>query len=415
MQVFVARQPIFDAGREVVAYELLFRNGLANSFGGTDGTEATRQVMLNAFVLFGLQRLTGGKPAFINFTLEALASDLVELFPPHALAIEVLESVDPGAAAVEQCRHLREKGYTLALDDFTCGSDRGPLIQFADILKVDFRGTTPEQRGELRERFRGSSLRLLAEKVETYEEFREAVEQGFSLFQGYFFAKPEVMTQGDVPGHKGQHLRLLRELHRPGVTLEDLDRLIRQDLALSYRLLRYINSSLFALRSEVLSVRHALTLLGERDVRRWATLVALSSVANDKPSELIETALVRARFCESLCPAIGTGRELAEELFLLGLFSVLDALLDQPMPKALAEVAIPPRVKGALVGMPGEMRRVLDLVLAFEHGDWQEVDALRRTLDAEALAMTYHSAIEFAQAASAQSEVGRTSGRPPTR
>jgi c-di-GMP-related signal transduction protein len=156
-------------------------------------------------------------------------------------------------------------------------------------------------------------------------------------------------------------------------------------------------------------------LLGERDVLRWATLVALSSAASDKPTELIATALARARFCENLRPMIGTERQLGEELFLLGLFSVLDALLDQPMNKALAEVAIPPRVKGALVGMPGEMRRVLDLVLAFERGDWEKVEQLRHPLDAEALAVTFHSAIEFAQAATAQTEVVRTSGRPPTR
>jgi len=410
VDVFVARQPIFDASRDVVAYELLFRDGLVNTFGGIDGTEATRQVILNTFVLFGLQRLTVGRAAFINFTKEALLSDLVTLFPTQSVVIEVLESVDPEPEVIEQCCRLRDAGYTIALDDFTKIEGREALIEVANIIKVDFQLVGPEQRQALGHYFRGSKVRLLGEKVETYDDFREAIETGYALFQGFFFAKPEIMRQGDVPGHRVQHLRLLRELRRPYAGVDDIERIIKQDLALSYRLMRYINSSLFGLRSEIQSVRHALVLLGENDVRRWATLAALSTLASDKPLELVELGLTRARFCENLRPLLGQDPKMGEELFLLGLFSVLDACMDMPIADALKELAVPARVKGALTGVPGTMRDVLEIVLAFERGDWETVDAKSHSLEPSVLASAYMASLDWAHAAGAAEVESR---RPP--
>ena len=220
MEIFVARQPIFDASRDVIAYELLFRDGLANAFSGIDGTEATRQVMLNTFVLFGLHRLTAGRPAFVNFTRDALLSDMVTLFPMHSMVIEILESVTEDNEVLEQCRRLRDAGYAIALDDFTQVEGHEALLEFADIVKVDFRLVAPNERRALARYFRGKKIRLLGEKVETYDDFREAQDAGYALFQGYFFAKPEIMNRNDVPGLRVHHLRLLRELRRPGVSVE---------------------------------------------------------------------------------------------------------------------------------------------------------------------------------------------------
>jgi len=399
MDVFVARQPIFDATREAVAYELLFRDGFVNAFGAMDGSEATRQVMLNTFVLFGLQQLTSGRPAFINFTRECLLCDMITLFPTHSLVVEILETVEADPEVLAQCRRLRDLGYTIALDDFTCIEGNEALLELADIVKVDFRLVAPQQRKVLAEHFRTKNIRILGEKVETYDDFREAQDAGYALFQGYFFAKPEVIKRGAVAGSRSQHMRLLRELRRPDVSMNDIEPIIKQDLALSYRLMRYINSSTFGLRSEIQSVRHAMLLMGERDVRRWATLATLSSLSNDKPAELLEVGLIRARFCENLVPLLGRNAENGDELFLLGLFSVLDACMDVPMADALKDLAVPARVKGALCGVPGTMHDILDLVMAFERGDWEFVDEHGKNLGLTALAAAYVASIDWARAA----------------
>jgi EAL and modified HD-GYP domain-containing signal transduction protein len=417
VNVFIARQPILDATRTAVGYELLFRDGLVNAFAAANGTDATRQVMLNTFVLFGLQRLTGGRPAFVNITREALLSDLLTLFPPHSLVIEVLENVAPDPDVIAGCKRLKLAGYTIALDDVRSLEPYGPLLELADILKVDYRGTTPQGRQELAKRFAGTPVRLLAEKVESHEEFRQSVDQGFALFQGYFFARPETLRQGDVPGNRLQYTRLLKELQRPELSMQELETIIKQDIALSYRLLKYINSSLFGLRTEVNSVRHALTLMGERDIRRWSTLATLTALAPDKPAPLLETGLARARLCETLGPLLGGSvRESGDELFLLGLFSVLDAILDIAMPEALRDIAVPSRVKAALLGMPGQLRTLLDLAIGYEHGDWEGTSATMAHLGLvpEALNMAYVAAVEWAHQACAVG-AGHVSSLPPAR
>lgn len=371
MDRFIARQPIFDLERNVVAAELLFRNGVSNCFSGGDGNEATRQVLFNTFILFGITRLTGGRPAFINFPREVLLSDLVRLLAPNAAVIELLEDVRPDEEVLATCRELRELGYALALDDVTELESWGALVDLASIIKVDFRSCSLEQRIRIASRVRQSSAQLLAEKVETPEEFSQAREEGFVLFQGYFFAKPEVLRQRDIPPNRVQHLRLIRELGKRDLLLGRLEKIIKEDISLSYRLLRAINSPVYGLRSEIKSIRHALTLLGERDIRRWAILAALAGTSSSKPTELLQTALQRARFCESLASSLGLNDpDTAEELFLMGLFSVIDALLDMPMREALQEVGMPPRSRAALLGEASPFQLTFELTLAYEQGNW---------------------------------------------
>ena len=401
MELFIARQPIFDAARDVVGYELLFRDGLKNLFSATDSNEATRQVLLNTFVLFGLNRLTGGKPAFINFTREFLLNDLVRLFPPQDIVVEVLEDVVPDAQVVAACRGLKEAGYTIALDDVVHLSACGDLLELADIVKIDFRQTNVEERGAIARAVGRRRLTLLAEKVESPEEFEAANAQGFTLFQGYFFAKPEVVKRRDVPGNRAHYLELLRELRKPNIELHEVAAIIKRDLSLSYRLLRYVNSPLFGLRAEVRSVQQALTLLGLQNVRRWAVLTTLSSAAPDKPPELLEVALSRARFCETLSSQIDGSQQAGEELFLMGLFSVLDALLDLPLQEALREACLPSRVKAALLGAPGPWRSVLDLTLAYERGEWGVASERMATLAVEpfAIARAFVDSVDWARRA----------------
>lgn len=416
-ELFIARQPIFDVTRDVVGYELLFRNGLGNYFANIDGNEATRQVLLNTFVLFGQARMTGGKPAFINFTRDFLFNDLVRLFPPSSVVVEILEDIPPDPNVVAACRRLKEAGYSLALDDVTDLAPYGDLIPLVDIVKVDLRAATTDMRQELVRELSGKSVRVLGEKVETHEEFRLLVDEGFSLFQGYFFAKPEMMSRKDIPGNQAQYLRLLKELRKPTCNTDAIERIIKRDVSLSYRLLRYINSPLFGLRSEIRSVRHALTLLGERDVRRWITLVVFSAVAAEKPPELLETGLFRAKFCETLASVIDRGvKEAAEEMFLAGLFSVLDALLDVSLEDAVREAGVPSRVKAALLGVPSPWRRLLELAFAYERGEWEQVT---RTLDqlgieVSAVAQVFVNSIDWAHQAAQTNVDGPWSTTPPS-
>ncbi len=405
MDRFIARQPIFNLEKVVVAYELLFRDGVANCFSGVDGNEATRQVLLNTFVLFGVTRLTAGSPAFINFPRELLLDDMLRLFPPQSVVIELLEDVPPDADVLSACAELRELGYTLALDDVTDLEKRGKLIDYVNVVKVDFRATSHEQQKRLVGEV--TSAQILAEKVETQEDFERAVDFGYSLFQGYFFAKPQMLKKRDVPANRAQHLRLIRELQSRQLQLERLEKIIKQEMSLSYRLLRYINSPVYGLRSEVKSIRHALTLLGERDIRRWALFAVLAGTARDKPTELLQTGLQRARFCEVLASAAGLkDRESADELFLTGLFSVIDALLDMPLEEALRDVAVPKRAAAALQGEPGPFKLVLDMALACEKGDWAWLAGHEKLLLVEptTIAEVFVDAVDWAQQAT-QSQV----------
>ena len=314
------------------------------------------------------------------------------------MVVEILEDIPADREVIAACQRLKDAGYTLALDDVVSLEPYGELLGMADVLKVDFRAMSPDARRVMAKKVMGTSVRLLAEKVETYDEFRQAVDEGFALFQGYFFAKPEVIQKRDVPGNKAQYLRLLHEIRKPHVTMDGLERIIKQDMSLSYRLLKYINSPLFGLRSEIRSVRHALTLLGERDVRRWAMLAAMTGMAPEKPSELLETGLLRARFCETLSAVLGpAARDAAEEMFLVGLFSVLDALLDVPLEEAARDAGFPPRVKAALLGVPSPLRNVLELVFAYERGDWDIVGVLLDELkvDQRAVAQVFVDSVEL--------------------
>ncbi|MGH2458178.1 MAG: EAL and HDOD domain-containing protein [Chloroflexota bacterium] len=380
MKVFVARQAIFDQRERVFAYELLFRSGAENVFLHPDGDLASQVVMSHGLHVFGLDELTHQHRAFINFTRSLLVRETARLLPSDKIVVEILETVEPDAEVIQACRALKRWGYLLALDDFVARPGDDPLIALADFIKVDFRQSPGPVRRALAQRFLPRKVTLVAEKVETPDDFAEGRSLGYSLFQGYFFCKPEVVSREDVPARKLHYLRLLREINRPDVDFDEIERLIKEDVALSIKLLRYINSAWFGLSRRVTSLRHALVLLGIRTVRQWAALVAVTTIASDKPAELIAISLLRATFCERLAaPAHLDNR--ASDLFLVGLFSSLDALIDRPLGELLREVAVPDAVRDALLGLPTRLSPVYRLVLAYEQGDWDGSTELARALE----------------------------------
>jgi c-di-GMP-related signal transduction protein len=368
---FVARQPIFDAKKNIFAYELLFRSGLDNFFHSDKPDQASCSVVVDSFLLFGMQSLTGKRRAFLNFTRNLLAQQYATLLPPDQAVIEILEDVRPDPQIVAACQVLKTKGYVIALDDFVLNDASNPLIKVADIIKVDFLNTSVATRRDLARQFVPRGIKMLAEKVESHEQFREAVAAGYTYFQGHFFCKPEVVAGRDIPAFKTNYLALLRTINKKDPDLNEVEQVIKRESSLCYKLLRYLNSAAFGFKSEITSIRHALSLIGIGEIRKWTSLVALAGMGEDRPAALVITSMVRARFCELLASTIGqTAR--AAEFFLMGLFSIVDAILDRPMSDILNDLPVSADIKEALLGGNNRFRQVHELVLVYEKGNWQK-------------------------------------------
>lgn len=400
MDVFVARQPILDAEQRVYGYELLFRSGMDNVFPGTDPTLASTKVLTSSVLSIGLDVLTRGKPAFVNFTREGLLGQEVGFLPVDSAVVEIVEDVDPDADVLEACRRLRESGYRLALDDFAYRPELEPLLDLATFVKIDFERGTAADRLALVRRLRGRHLSLVAEKVETVADYREGLSLGCSHFQGYFFSRPVVYRGNDLRGHRGSHVQLMQEAGRDELDFERLERVVKTDVALSYKLLRYINAVAFGWKQRITSVRHALSLLGQEQVRRWALMVAVSGMADRRPSELSVMSAVRGRLCEGVFGMGPRGGDRALDGFMLGMFSLIDAILELPMAQALEGVPVSDDVRAALLGERNGARDVLDMVLAYERGDWARVDGDARALGlpTQRLPGLYAEAVEWAGA-----------------
>ena len=398
---FLARQPILTREEQVFGYELLFRDGPDNYFRGMDSDAASRNT-LDSSTLMGLDVLCGNRRAFINCTREVLLKDYITLLPSNQAVAEILESVAPDDQVVAACQRLKEAGYWIALDDFTLNDPREPLTELADIIKVDFRGTSSEQRSEMMQRYGPWRCRMLAEKVETREEFFAARKAGFLYFQGYFFCKPEVVTTREIPANRIHYVRMLQAVSREDLDHQEIETLIKSEASLCYRLLRYMNSASFGFVNEIHSVKHALSLLGEREVRRWVRLVATLAAGSGKSSELVLAALVRGRFCELLSSKIEHGQS---DLFLMGLFSLMDTILETPMSDLLANVPVDQETKALLLTGTGRLRPLYQLMVAREAGEWQTAAlelAGQLHLSESEVAEAYWHAMEWARAVSAE-------------
>ncbi len=369
MERFVARQPVFNPDETVWAYELLFRHENNAAHSTENGSNATRRVILNSLLVMGLDNLTNGKRAFINAPRETLLSGDLNVLPPDRVIIEVLETVDPDREVVAAIRALKEQGFVIALDDFVDRDGMEELVALADIIKVDFMQSDAQQRASMERKYR-RRVKLLAEKVETREEFESAKKRGYSLFQGYFFSKPSIVTSREIKGIQVNYMELVAAIHQPNLDYAKLEDILRRDVGISLKLLRYINSAYFGLKNSVSSIRQALTLLGEKEIKKWLTLLAMMEMTSENPEELFVQAASRAKFCEDLAAESGL-RQRQPECFLTGMFSVMEALLGRKIDDILNELPIDDQIKDALRGRENDIRRRLDCVLAYEEGDWK--------------------------------------------
>lgn len=377
--VYVARQPIFDKNKNIYAYELLFRDGTANCVPDINGDVATTTLLTNTFFTIGMDMLAGGRKTFINFTQNLLEKKVPLLLPKETTVIEILEDVKPSPVLIDACAKMAADGYTIALDDFIYLPELEPLIAMANIIKFDFRLTPKEDIDAYLKQLSKNNLCLLAEKVETHDEFEAAKKMDFELFQGYFFCRPEVIQGREIQGSQLNLMMIMAQINSDAFSCDEMEQMISRDMAISYKLFKYLNSVFFARASKVSSVKQALIYLGEKEIRRFISLIAMSRLAEGKPNELIRAACIRGKFCE-LLGADAHEQTSPSEMFTLGIFSLIDAVIDQPMDKILGELPLSSQIKHALVDAKGRLAGYIELVRSYETGQWNRVSRLSKAL-----------------------------------
>ena len=397
MDVYVARQPIYDVHLEVVAYELLFRSSLDNVFSCKDLDYASLSVLASSFITIGIDRLSGGRPVHVNFTKQLLEDGIASLFPPSVVVVEVMETTMPDPEVLYALTRLRSQGFTIALDDYAGQHHLKPFLDIVDIVKVDFRLTPHAQRAAIAQSSVRQGASFLAEKVETRAEFETALQQGYRLFQGNFLSRPEITKGLDIPPDALASLHLLRQAHDPQPDFDVLASIVSRDVSLSYRLLRVVNSAAFGLRHRVTSIKHALIIIGMSEVRRWIAVLTITGLNGEKPRALAETAVVRARMAELLAGPAGLSCR-ASELFLTGLLSLMDALLDRPIDQIVGLLPLTDETRAALLGEAGLFLPVLQLTIAYESAQWEQVETLAQAvgIDQAILPEAYASSLAWA-------------------
>lgn len=393
MDVFFARQAIFDQSLSVWGYELLFRSGENSYADHVSGSYATAHVLANTLLSSGGTDLLNGKPALVNFD-EKLLLDRVGIgLPPEKVVIEVLETVAATPEVLAACREYKSLGYRLALDDFVFQPGYEGLVELADIVKIDFQLTPLQAQTALLKRLKTKDRLLLAEKVETREEFEWSRKSGYDLFQGYFFARPVIVKKNAIPSSRVSAIAILKELQAEELDFAAIEKRIRNDVGLSYRLLSYVNSANFAVRSSITSINQALMLLGEKELRRWMRVIAMSNLGKNKPGELVSQALVRARLMEAM--ATERGAPDPEEAFFAGMFSLLDALLDRPLREILQEMRVDRLLSIYEESDASPLAKTFQLVTSYERADWTSTDRLARelSLDPARVAEIYREAL----------------------
>lgn len=391
-EVYIGRQPIFDRSLQVFGYELLYRSADMNKAVFSDANHATSVVMSNTFLEIGLERLVGDRLAFLNLTRAFLLGEYPIPHRHDRLVLEVLEDITIDDELVEAVQRLAKNGFKLALDDVVNPQDVERLLGIAHMVKVDLMQTDRSVLAEHVEVYKKHGIKMLAEKIETKEEFEWCKELGFDYFQGYFLSKPSVIKEKKLTSTKMTIMQLLSEMQTPNIEFGRIEDVIRKDVSLSYKLLRLLNSAYYSTRSEIKSIRQALTLLGLREIRSWVSLLLMSEAEN-KPPELVKTAMIRGKMCELIAEELDLAR--SEAYFIVGLFSVLEALMDIPLDEILAQVPLSKEVNAALLWREGELGQMLEWVLAYEAGDWNKLGDY--PAGSESICACYLESVEWAE------------------
>lgn len=387
--IFVARQPIFNAKTDLYAYELLFRNNGDDQASITDGNAASSQVILNAFVDMNFQAIAKYHPVFINLTKDFILGELPLPMAADSLVIEIPEDINVDDRLLGVLKGFRNKGYTLAVNNFTLEAHKLPLLECVDIVKIDLQLCDRDSLPDVVEQLQHYEVKLLAEKVESHDDFAWCKELGFDYFQGFFFSKPKNFTAQSIKPNRLAMLRILATLQDPDCDIRELEGLISNDVSMSYKILRIINSALYSIPRAIDSVKQAIMALGLKAIRDWVVIISLTDI-DDKPRELVALSLQRARMMSSLAQARGMDPDAA---FTAGLFSCIDALMDQSMDRIMSELPLGNDIVRALLNHEGQMGELLDFVISYEQGNWDELTM--ESLSVEELRQFYLESIEW--------------------
>ncbi|UCH96428.1 MAG: HDOD domain-containing protein [Candidatus Aminicenantes bacterium] len=398
-EIVVTRRPIFDRKKDVFAYELLFKSDLRDSIKSIksrkDAADDSSLTAVDSLLINGLKRLSSGKRAVIHFNHQMLLSEFPFMFPNNLLGIEIQEDVDPENKVTSAVEKIKKAGYLVFVTEYVFNEADISLVKLADIVGVDFRSQGIQKRRSL---FEGTpvNLRFLAKSIETAADFELAADSGYHYFQGEFFSRAEMIAFRNIPSYKLNLMRILKEINKPAVEFDKIEKILQKDVSITYKLLRFVNSASFGFKTTVQSIRHALALLGETEVRKWLSFIVLSSMGTDKPLELIRTAIIRAKFCESIAAALNFKNDLSN-FFLMGMFSMVDAFLGRPMDEILVDLPLTSAVKAALLGKHNHFRSVLELVIDYERGDWKRLMQMANilNLDEQIIASFYLDAVEW--------------------
>ena len=373
MNAYTARQAIYNRKENVVAYELLFRDSLTNVFPHVESNSATSKLLLDSHFNQGLEKITSGKPALINYPEQALLNLMPTLLPPNKAMVEILESVSPSAEVYEACRQLFHKGYKLVLDDFVYNEAWIPFFKLIRLIKFDLQQTPFKEIEPILEKMKQyKNLKFLAEKIETQEQYDKAKEMGFDFFQGYYFCTPQIVEQKDINSNQCVVFAMYQETLKLDADYTKLSSFFERDTALAYKLLKFINSGLFPVKKPISSLKQALIYLGASQVKKFVTLILTAHIAENKRQELTDMSIIRARFCEKI--AIDVVPQLSDEAFILGLFSLLDVILDQSMDDLVKELPVTQDIATALIGVDSVdslLGKTFALVKAYELANWE--------------------------------------------
>jgi len=367
MDIYVARQPIFDEHMKLFGYELLYRRSSSNFYEGENPNTATMELLHSSFVTVGFDQLTDGTRGFINFTQELLESGLANILPKDRVVVEILENVEANDVVIAECKSLKKQGFVIALDDFIFNRtdrDYTPLIELADIIKIEFPITKKEHQRRLLKKY-ANRVTFLAEKVETREEYAEAVKMGYQLFQGYFFSKPVMVKSKEIATLNVHLVHILEELHKADPDFFAITESIQKDLGLSYKILKMANSIYFGGKTKINSLRQAVIRLGTQEMKRWVSIMLIREFENDENSELIKICLLRGRLLSLLARELNQSK-LEADYFLTGILSSIDVILSQDMEKILSTLALSEEVKSTLLGGPGQLAECLQCIILYE-------------------------------------------------
>jgi len=371
VNVYLARQPIFDKKRNVFGYELLHRAGMENRFSGIDDNQATQELMNHAFLVMDLDSIVGSGFAFINFSKSMIESEIPELLPPERVVIEVIERDEATDGTVDAFMRLKEKGFTLAIDDFTPDSRSFKLLPYADIVKVEYQLVERDKQIQLLEENAGP-IKFLAEKIETEQEFLDAIDIGYDYFQGFFFSRPEMFNAKEIRSLDVNVVQILRELRKPDADFANISKVIEGDMGISLKLLKLANSAYYGARKKFQNIEQALIYIGINELHHWFSIMLLRSLQTLENAETIKFSMIRGKLMESMARELGIAEVDTVDYFFMGMFSHIDVLLNRPMGSVLSTLPLSDGIKYALLGGKNDYRDYLDCVMAFELADWNK-------------------------------------------